>query len=67
MGKRRCFYGNLDRISLVLVQPHPGHVVASLDKTLYGDYLLRGGLEQATNSVTRIRRNLQKHWIIGNS
>ena len=36
--------------------PRPGHVVASLDKTLYDDYLF-DGFKQATNSVDK---NLEK-------
>ena len=33
--------------------PHPVHVVASLDKTLYDDYLLLGGFEQAAKAVDK--------------
>ena len=35
--KRRRFYDDPDR--RICVQPHPGHIAASLDKALYEDYL----------------------------
>ena len=47
--------------------PHPGHIVASLDKTLYDDYLCLVASNKQQIQWTRIRRNPQEHWIIGNS
>ena len=47
--------------------PHPSHVVASLDKTLYDDYLCLVVSNKQQIQWTRIRRNPQEHWIIGNS
>ena len=42
------------------------HVVASLDKTLYNDYLCLTAFEQATNSgVQECKKILQEHWITG--
>ena len=47
--------------------PHPGHVVASLDKTLYDDCLCFVASSKQQIQRTRIRKNPQEHWIIGNS
>ena len=47
--------------------PHPGHVVASLDKTLNDNYLSLVASNKQQIQWTRIRRNPQEHWIIGNS
>ena len=47
--------------------PHPGHVVASLDKTRYDDYLCLVALNKQQIQWTRIRRNPQEHRIIGYS
>ena len=47
--------------------PHAGHVVASLDKMLYDDYLCLVALNKQQIQWTRIRRNPQEHWITGNS
>ena len=41
--------------------PHPGHVVTSLDKTLYDDYLCLVASNKQQIQWTRIRRNLQEH------
>ena len=46
---------------------HPGHVVASLDKTLYDDYLCLVASNKQLIQWTTIRRNPQEHWIAGNS
>ena len=45
--------------------PHPGHIVASLHKTLYNDYLCLVASNKQQIQWTRIRRNPQKtldHW-----
>ena len=47
--------------------PHPGQVVASLDKTLYDDYLCLVASNKQQIQWTRIGRNPQEHWIIRNS
>ena len=47
--------------------PHRGHVVASLDKMLYEDYLCFVALNEQQIQKTRIRRNPQEYWIAGNS
>ena len=47
--------------------PHSGHVVASLDKTLYDDYLCLVASNKQQIQWTRTRRNPKEHWIIGNS
>ena len=47
--------------------PHPGHVVASLDKMLYDDYLCLVASNKRQIYWARIRRNPQEHWITGNS
>ena len=47
--------------------PHPGHVVASLDKTFYDDYLCLVASNEQQTQWTRIRRYPQEHWITGNS
>ena len=49
------------------LNPHPSHVVASLDKTLYEDYLCLVASNKQQIQWTRIRRNSQEHWNIGNS
>ena len=41
--------------------PHPGHVVASLDKTLYDDYLCLAASNKLQIHWTRIRKNPQNH------
>ena len=43
--------------------PHTGHVVASLDKTLYDDYISLVALNKQQIQFARIRRKPQKHWI----
>jgi len=43
-----------------------GHVVASLDKMLYDDYLL-GGFEQAANSEVRSQKKQPKSSEMDNS
>ena len=45
--------------------PHPGHVVVSLDKTLYDDYLCSVASNKQQIQWTRIRKNPQEH--IGSS
>ena len=47
--------------------PHPGHVVASLDKTLYDNFLCLVALNKQQIQWIRIRKNPQELWIIGNS
>ena len=47
--------------------PHPGHVVAYLDKTLRNDYLSLVASSKQQIQWTRIRRNSHKDWIIENS
>ena len=47
--------------------PDPGHVVASLDKTLYDHYLCLVTSNKQQIQWTRIQRNPQEYWIIGNS
>ena len=47
--------------------PHRGHVVASLDKTLYDDYLRLVASNKQRIQLTRVWRNPQEHWIVGNS
>ena len=47
--------------------PHPGHVVACLDKTLYDDYLCSVASNKQQIQWTRIEKNPQEHWIIGYS
>ena len=47
--------------------PHLSHVVASLDNTLYDGYLCLVASNKQQIQWTRIRRNPQEHWIIGNS
>ena len=47
--------------------PHPSHVVASLDKTLYDDYLCLVASNKQQIQWTRIRKNPEEHWITGNS
>ena len=46
--------------------PHPGYIVAPLNKMLFDDYLL-GWFEQAANLVDENLKKAQKHWITGNS
>ena len=41
--------------------PHPGYVVASLDKTVCDDYLRLVALKKQQIQWKRIRRNAQKH------
>ena len=41
--------------------PHPGHVVASLDKTLYDDYLCLVASNKYQIQWTKIRRNPHDH------
>ena len=48
-----------------MFNPHPGHVVASLDKTLYDDYLCLVASNKQQIQWTRIRK--KKHRNIGNS
>ena len=45
---------------------HPGHVVASLDKTLYNDCLCLVARNKQQIQWARMRRNPQEHWITGN-
>ena len=52
---------------MIWVQPHPSHIVASLDKTLYDDYLCLVASNKQQIQWTEIRRNPLEHWIIGNS
>ena len=47
--------------------PHSGHVVASLNKTLYDNYLCLEASNKQQVQWTRILRNLQEHCITGNS
>ena len=47
--------------------PHPGHAVASLDKTFYDNYLWLVALNKQQIQGARIWRNLQERWIIGSS
>ena len=59
-GKGVIFYDNPDRIIWVQpfrFNPHPGYVVASLDKTLYDDYLYLVALNKQQNFVDK---NLKK-------
>ena len=43
------------------LNPHPGHVVASLDKTRYDDYLCVVTLKKQQIQWIRIQRNPQEH------
>ena len=52
---------------MIWVQPAPGHVVASLDKTLYDDYLYLVASNKQEIQWTRIRRLVLEHWITRNS
>ena len=45
----------------------PGHVFASLIKTLYNDYLCLVVSNKYQIEWTKVRKNPQEHWIIGNS
>ena len=65
MGKGVVFMTTL--IEWSGFNPNPSHVVASLDKTLYDDYLCLVASNKQQIQWTRIRRNPQEHWIIGNS
>ena len=65
MGKGVVFATTL--IELSGFNPHPGHVVASLDKTLYDDYLCLVASNKQQIQWTRIQRNPLEHWIIGSS
>ena len=47
--------------------PHSGHVVASMDKTLYDDYLYLEASNKQQIQRTRLRKNLPDYWITGNS
>ena len=42
--------------------PHPGRVVASLDKAFYDDYLCMVALNKQQIQWAIIRRNSQEHW-----
>ena len=42
--------------------PHPGHVVASLDKAFYDDYLCMVASNKQQIRWAIIRKNSQKHW-----
>ena len=71
-GRRRGLQGKGVVFTATLIawfglNHHPGHVVASLDNTLYDDYLCLVALNNGQIQWTRIRRNPQKHWITGNS
>ena len=46
--------------------PHSGHVVASLGKLLYDDYLCLVASNKQQIQWTRIQRNPQEHWIVKN-
>ena len=63
MGKGVVFTTTL--IAWSQFNPHPGHVVSSLDKTLYDDYLCLVASNKKQIQWTRIRTNPQKHWISG--
>ena len=52
---------------MIWVQPHPGHVVVSLDKTLHDDYLCLVASNKLQIQWTRIQRNSQERWITVNS
>ena len=65
LGKGVVFTTTL--IALSGFYPHPSHVVASLDKTLYDDYLCLVASNQQQIQWTEIWRNSQEHWITGNS
>ena len=45
--------------------PHPGHVVASLDKTLQNNYLCLVASNKQQIQWTSIQRNPREHWING--
>ena len=49
------------------LNPHPGHVVASLDNTLYNDYLCLMTSNKQQIQLAKIQKNPHKHWIYGNS
>ena len=62
MGKGIVFTTTL--IELSGFNPHPGHVVASLDKTLYDDYLCL----VASNKQQISGQEFEEiHWKIGSS
>ena len=42
--------------------PHPGHVVASLDKAFYDDYLCMVALNEQQIQWAIIRKNSQEQW-----
>ena len=50
-----------------MFNPYPGHVVASLDKTLCDDYLCLVASNKQQIQRARIRRNPREHWIYTNS
>ena len=54
-------------IAMSELNPHAGHVVASLNKTLYDDYLCLVASNKQQIQWTRIRKNPQEHWITENS
>ena len=62
---QRSLYHDPDR--MICVHQHPHHIVASLDKRLYNDYLRFVASNQQQIQWTRIRRNFQEHWIIRSS
>ena len=56
-----------DLIERSRFNPHPGHVVASLDKTLYNNYFFMMASNKQQIQWARISTNLQEHWINRNS
>ena len=62
---KASFYDDPDH--MIWVQPPPGHIVASLDKTHYDDYLCLVASNKQQISWTKIRENPQEHWITKNS
>ena len=47
----RRFYNEPN--SMILFNPHPGHLVVFLDMTLYNDCLCYSGFQQAANLVDK--------------
>ena len=62
--QKRRFYDDHDR---KIWDPHAGHVVGPLAKTLYDDYLCLVASNQQQIQWTRMQRNALEHWIVGNS
>ena len=51
----KCSFYNGDTDLMIWFNPHPGHVTASLDTTLYDDYLCLVTLNQGLQYGTELR------------